>query len=118
MGKEKKISREDIAKMSREERMKYEIAQELGLLDQVLEEGWKTLSAKETGRIGGLITKRKRQLNRIDAFTAGCLPEYRVRRDKMSRIRECQIVDDLAFFFDIRMPGGVFCRFIKKKRFQ
>ena len=41
MGKEKKISREDIAKMSREEQMKYEIAQELGLLDQVLEEGWK-----------------------------------------------------------------------------
>ena len=39
MGKEKKISREDIAKMSREEQMKYEIAQELGLLDQVLEEG-------------------------------------------------------------------------------
>ena len=34
--------------------MKYEIAQELGLLDQVLEEGWKTLSAKETGRIGGI----------------------------------------------------------------
>ena len=33
MGKEKKISREDIAKMSREEQMKYEIAQELGLLD-------------------------------------------------------------------------------------
>ena len=61
MGKEKKISREDIAKMSREEQMKYEIAQELGLLDQVLEEGWKTLSAKETGRIGGLMTKRKRE---------------------------------------------------------
>ena len=61
MGKEKKISREDIAKMSREERMKYEIAQELGLLDQVLEEGWKTLSAKETGRIGGLMTKRKKE---------------------------------------------------------
>ena len=39
MGKEKKISREDIAKMSREERMKYEIAQELGLLDQVLKKG-------------------------------------------------------------------------------
>lgn len=59
MGKEKKISREDIAKMSREERMKYEIAQELGLLDQVLEEGWKTLSAKETGRIGGIMTGDK-----------------------------------------------------------
>lgn len=47
--------------MSREERMKYEVAEELGLLDRVLEEGWKTLSAKETGRIGGLVTKRKRE---------------------------------------------------------
>ena len=61
MGKEKKISREDIAKMSREEQMKYEIAQELGLLDQVLEEGWKTLSAKETGRIGGIMNRRRKQ---------------------------------------------------------
>ena len=60
MGKEKKISREDIAKMSREERMKYEIAQELGVLDKVLEGGWKSLSAKETGRIGGLMTGRKK----------------------------------------------------------
>ena len=46
--------------MSREERMKYEVAEELGLLDRVLEDGWRTLSAKETGRIGGLVTKRKR----------------------------------------------------------
>ena len=57
MGKEKKISREDIAKMSREEQMKNEIAQELGLLAQVLEEGWKTLSAKETGRFGGIMNR-------------------------------------------------------------
>ena len=41
--------------------MKYVIAEELGLLDRVLENGWKTLSAKETGRIGGLMTRRKRQ---------------------------------------------------------
>lgn len=61
MEKEKKISREDIAKMSREEQMKYEIAQELGLLNQVLEEGWKTLSAKETGRIGGIMNRRRKQ---------------------------------------------------------
>lgn len=40
------------------QRMKYEIAKELGLYDQVIEEGWKSLSAKETGRIGGLMTKR------------------------------------------------------------
>lgn len=42
------------------QQMKYEIAKELGLYDQVLEEGWKSLSAKETGRIGGLMTKRRR----------------------------------------------------------
>ena len=38
-----------------------DIAEELGLLDRVLEDGWKTLSAKETGRIGGLVTRRKRE---------------------------------------------------------
>lgn len=47
-----------------EEELKYEIAEELGLLDKVLESGWKTLSAKETGRIGGLMTKRKRELKK------------------------------------------------------
>ena len=41
--------------------MKYEIAEELGLLDKVLEEGWRSLSSKETGRIGGLITKKKKE---------------------------------------------------------
>lgn len=59
MSKKKKINMEEL---SREEKMKYEIAEELGLLDRVLEEGWKTLSAKETGRIGGLVTRRKREL--------------------------------------------------------
>lgn len=58
MSKKKKL---DFENMSREERMKYEIAEELGLLDRVLEDGWKTLSAKETGRIGGLVTRRKRE---------------------------------------------------------
>lgn len=43
------------------ERMKYEIAKELGLLEKVREQGWKALSAKETGRIGGIMTKRKRE---------------------------------------------------------
>ena len=45
-----------------DDRMKYEIAEELGLLEKVREEGWKALSAKDTGRIGGLMTKRKREL--------------------------------------------------------
>ena len=39
--------------------MKYEIARELGLMERVREVGWAGLSAKETGRIGGLIAHRK-----------------------------------------------------------
>ncbi len=45
-----------------EDMMKYEIAEELGLLDRVLLEGWKSLTSKETGRIGGLMTKKRREL--------------------------------------------------------
>ena len=39
--------------------MKYEIAKELGLLPKVRAVGWAGLTAKETGRIGGLIGNRK-----------------------------------------------------------
>ena len=60
-GKREKDKPGGYRKDEREERMKYEIAQELGLLDQVLEEGWKTLSAKETGRIGGIMNRRRKQ---------------------------------------------------------
>lgn len=42
------------------EKMKYEIAEELGLLDRVEKYGWKSLTAKETGRIGGLMNKRRK----------------------------------------------------------
>ena len=56
--KEEKI---DLNNIPREEKLKYEIAEELGVLDQVMEGGWKSLSAKETGRIGGLMTKRRRE---------------------------------------------------------
>ena len=45
-----------------EEQLKYEIAEELGLLNKVMSDGWKSLSAKETGRIGGLMTKKKKEL--------------------------------------------------------
>ena len=58
--KEKKITREDILKMEGAERMKYEIAEEMGLLDKVLRDGWRSLSAKETGKIGGMMNSRKK----------------------------------------------------------
>lgn len=43
-----------------DEKIKYEVVAELGLFEKVKKEGWKSLTAKETGRIGGLITKRKK----------------------------------------------------------
>lgn len=46
-----------------EDQLKYEIAQEIGLLDKVIEHGWQSLSAKESGKIGGLMAKRKKQLS-------------------------------------------------------
>ncbi len=48
--------------LSPDQQMKLEIAAELGLLEKIQEGGWKNLSPKETGRIGGLMTKKKREM--------------------------------------------------------
>ena len=45
------------------EKIKYEIAGELGLNEKVDELGWGGLTSEETGRIGGIMTKRKKELN-------------------------------------------------------
>lgn len=47
-----------------EDKLKYEIAEELGLIDKINDVGWGGLTAKESGRIGGLITVRKREMNK------------------------------------------------------
>ena len=47
------------AALTRQERKKYEMARELGLLDKVRQVGWAGLSAKETGRIGGRMSRYK-----------------------------------------------------------
>lgn len=41
--------------------LKYEIAEELGLLEKIEKEGWKALSAKETGKIGGIMNRRQKK---------------------------------------------------------
>lgn len=51
--------RQAFAYLTLNERRKYEIARELGLLTRVREVGWAGLSAKETGRIGGLLSTRE-----------------------------------------------------------
>lgn len=57
MKKEKEIEAYLRGELTGDELRKYEIAGELGILDQVLEKGWKSLSSKETGRIGGKMRK-------------------------------------------------------------
>ena len=46
--------------LTEEQKMKYEIADELGLLDRVMKDGWKSLSSKETGRIGGILARKRK----------------------------------------------------------
>lgn len=50
-----------IKKLDPLEPLKMEIAAELGLLGQAQEQGWHSLSAKDAGRIGGLMTQRRRK---------------------------------------------------------
>lgn len=63
MGK-KKVEKIDLNNIKPEEALKYEIAKELGYLEKVMESGWKSLTAKESGRIGGIMTKIKREQER------------------------------------------------------
>lgn len=46
--------------LTQDEILKYEIAEELGLMDKIKQGGWKSLTARESGKIGGIITKRKK----------------------------------------------------------
>lgn len=46
--------------------MKYEIAKELGLLEKVKKMGWKGLTSRESGKIGGLMGKKNRENKKND----------------------------------------------------
>ena len=50
----------ELDKLSPDELLKYEVAAELGIFDKVMRDGWKSLTARETGRIGGLVAKKKK----------------------------------------------------------
>ena len=69
---EKKISKKEARRndpsqaSSPEEIMKWEIAKELGVYDKVLDGGWKSLSAKESGRIGSILASRKKKVPKND----------------------------------------------------
>ena len=50
--KPKKLTPNDILKL--------EVAAELGLTDKIDATGWKSLTARESGKIGGIMAKRKK----------------------------------------------------------
>ena len=51
----------DIKKLKKEEQAKWEMAVELGLFDKVVEKGWKSLTARESGRIGGMLSAKSKE---------------------------------------------------------
>jgi len=51
--KKKELTQNDIIKL--------EIAKEIGLMEKVEALGWGGLTAKETGRIGGIMTAKKKK---------------------------------------------------------
>ena len=63
-GRKKKDKPIDLHNLTPEEQLKLEIAQEIGVFDKVLACGWRSLSAKESGKIGGLMTKRRKELDK------------------------------------------------------
>ena len=62
MAKKKPI---DLQNLEPEEQLNMRSRKNWALLNKVMSDGWKSLSAKETGRIGGLMTKKKKTLDRV-----------------------------------------------------
>ena len=55
----------NLSELDADVQKKYEVAKELGIYDKVLEKGWGSLTAEETGRVGGMLRKRKNSGERV-----------------------------------------------------
>lgn len=55
----------NLSELDEDVQKKYEVAKELGIYDKVLEKGWGSLTAEETGRVGGMLRKRKNSGERV-----------------------------------------------------
>lgn len=61
MAKSKKSIKKKKKDLTPQDILKYEIAEELGLMEKVNMLGWGGLTARETGRIGGIMTSKKKK---------------------------------------------------------
>ena len=55
----------NLSELDADVQKKYEVAKELGIYDKVLEKGWGSLTAEETGRVAGVLRKRKNSGERV-----------------------------------------------------
>ena len=55
----------NLSELDADVQKKYEVPKELGIYDKVLEKGWGSLTAEETGRVGGVLRKRKNSGERV-----------------------------------------------------
>lgn len=55
----------NLSELDADVQKKYEVAKELGIYDKVLEKRWGSLTAEETGRVGGVLRKRKNSGERV-----------------------------------------------------
>lgn len=55
----------NLSELDADVQKKYEVAKELGIYDKVLEKGWGSLTAEETGRVGGVLQKKKELRERV-----------------------------------------------------
>ncbi len=66
MSEETKVKRSRKSRMKKRpddwDDMKTEVAKELGLWDQVTSGGWSSLSAVDSGRLGGVFSARKKEI--------------------------------------------------------
>ena len=55
----------NLSELDADVQKKYEVAKELGIYDKVLEKGWGSLTAEETGRVGGVLRKTNNSGERV-----------------------------------------------------
>ena len=55
----------NLSELDADVQKKYDVEKELGIYDKVLEKGWGSLTAEETGRVGGVLRKRKNSGERV-----------------------------------------------------
>ena len=59
------LTKEQKEKLKEEyEKFKLETAKEIGLFDKVISSGWKSLTSKESGALGGKIAAKLRKINK------------------------------------------------------